>query len=185
MIDATVIYSNMASWKDYAKCKEHLWKKYHMSKEIGNLAGIARSLTDIAECELMEGNDAEANRLVKESYPYYKMIDERLTLADWYFRTLGESKCGLGNLTEGKAHFRRAFDIQVKQNQLALATHTLIGVARYFERVGQKERAFELLGLAMYHDGSWQWFKERAANLVEKFKRIYPLEMVNDALERG
>ncbi len=72
-----------------------------------------------------------------------------------------------------------------KQNELAGATHTLVSIARYFEKIGQKEQAFELLGLAMYHAECWQWVKERAAALVEKFKQEYPLEAVNIALERG
>lgn len=174
-----------ASWKDYAKSKEFIWKRFHVSKETGNLNGIAVSLSNIAECELMEGNDEKAYRLAKESYPYYKKIDERLTNAVWYFRTLGESECGLGLLQEGKMHLRQTLDIQVKQDELAGATHTLVGIARYFEQIGQKERAFELLGLAMYHAESWQWVRERAATLVEKFKQEYPLEVVNTALERG
>jgi tetratricopeptide (TPR) repeat protein len=173
------------SWKDYAKAKEFIWKRFHVSKETGNLSGIAVSLANIAECELMEGNDEEAYRLAKESYPYFNKIDERLTNAVWYFRPLGESECGLGLLKEGKFHLRHALDIQVKQNELSGATHTMVAIARYFERIGQKERAFELLGLAIYHSGSWQWVKERATTLVEKFKQEYPLEAVNTALERG
>ena len=174
-----------ASGKDYAKSKEFVWKRFHLSKETGNLNGIAVSLTNIAECELMEGNDEKAYHLASESYPYFKKIDDRLTNAVWYFRTLGESECGLGLLQEGKIHLRHALEIQVKQNELAEATHTLVGIARYFERIGQKERTFELLGLALHHAGSWQWVKERAAALLEKFKQEYPLEAVNAALERG
>jgi predicted ATPase/DNA-binding SARP family transcriptional activator/Tfp pilus assembly protein PilF len=174
-----------ASWKDYEQSKEFLWKRFHISKEIGNQAGIATSLTNIAECELMEGNDEKAYHLSKESYPYYKKIDERLTNADWYFRTLGESECGLGNLQAGKFHLRLALDVQIKQNELAGAAHTLVGVARYFEKVGQEERAFELLGLVISNAGCWQWVKERATTLVEKYKQEYPLENINDALERG
>jgi tetratricopeptide (TPR) repeat protein len=174
-----------ASWKDYEKSKEFLWKRFHNSKETGNLDGIAVSLTNIAECELMEGNDEKAYRLAKESYPYYKKMDERLVNANWYFRTLGESECGLGNLLEGKIHLRQALDVQVKQNKLAGATHVLVSVARYFEKVGQVERAFELLGLVISHAGSWQWVKERATTLVEKFKQEYPLEAIDTALDRG
>ncbi len=102
-----------ASWKDYAKSKEFIWKRFHSSKETGNLDGIVVSLSNIAECELMEGNDEKAYRLARESYPYYKKIDEQLTNAVWYFRTLGESECGLGLLNEGKFHLRHALEIQV------------------------------------------------------------------------
>lgn len=175
----------LGAWKEYARCKEFLWKRFHMAKETGNLNGIAVALTNIAECELMEGNDEEANRLAKESYLYYKKIDKQLTNAAWYFRTLGESECGLGNLKEGKIHLRQALDIPVKQNRLVGATHTLLSIARYFEQIGQAERAFELLGLVMCHAASWQWVKERAVTLVEKFKQEYPLEAVNVGVERG
>ncbi len=171
--------------RDYARAKEYIWKTFYTSKETGNLGSIAVSLTNIAECELMEGNDAEAYRLAKESYPYYKKMDEQLTNADWYFRTLGESECGLGNPNEGKFHLHQALQIQVAGNTLAQATHTLISIARYYEQIGQKERAFELLGLVLSHSGSWQWVRDRAASLVEKFKQGYLLEAVNTALERG
>ncbi len=171
--------------KDYAKAKEFIWKRFAISKETGNLIGVAVSLTNIAECELMEGNDAEAYRLAKESYPYYKKMDEQLTNADWYYRTLGESECALGNFKEGKLHLHQALQIQVAGNTLAQATHTLVSIARYYEQIGQKERAFELLGLVMTHSGSWQWVRDRAASLVEKFKQGYPLEAVNTAVNRG
>jgi tetratricopeptide (TPR) repeat protein len=171
--------------KDYARAKEFVWKRFAISKEAGNNIGCAFSLMSIAECELMEGNPEKANHLVKQSYPYYAKIGEHFPEEGWYYRVLGEAECSLGNLKEGRHHLRQALIILVADNRLVQNTHTMIGIARYFEQMGQKERAFELLGLALHHPGSWQWVRERAAALVEKLKQEIPPEVANAALERG
>lgn len=175
---------NFASLKDFDRCKQFIGKTLAACKEFGDMVGIAVSLTNIGECELMEGHDEEAYDLAVESLPYYKKIDTSLQNAQWYYRIRGEAACSLGKFDEGFLHLQKAFGPDFNKDVIN-ATHTLIGIARYYAANKQIELALERLGLVITHPGSWQWVKDRAQVLVQEYAQKMDSDAVLAALERG
>jgi hypothetical protein len=93
--------------------------------------------------------------------------------------------CGLGDFKRARRYFYQALETAMAVGEMSRLPLVLVGTATLLAGEGEKERALELLALALHHPASWQWTKDRAAVLVAELEAGLSPDAVAAALERG
>jgi tetratricopeptide (TPR) repeat protein len=159
------------------QAQEYYEQSLALAKETGNRTEVAWALWGLAKLAEMRGDYQQAKQLAQQSKDFYLTYR-----GDLY---LGWAVLGLGDYQAAELYFYRVLKSFNKANRLAMVLETLCGFAHLSARIGQPERALELLALVLSHPASAQECKDRAARLQVELRADLPPEVVEEAQERG
>jgi hypothetical protein len=140
---------------------------------------------NLGDLALLRGENAVARRYLTESLVGLETVQVRWALV-LVLDNLGYLECREQAFDAAAAHYYRAFSIGIADNTLALVTNVVAGLAGLYAKIGQSERAAELLGLAKHHPATEiQTQARRIGPLHSQLERRLPAEALAAALRRG
>ena len=169
---------------EYGEAKQLLQESLATYREIGNPRGIARVLANLGEVANAVRDYEGAAQHAGESLALSKRLDMP-EFRPWASRVLGEAMCGLGDFQRARTCFYQALETTMMVGQMSQLLLALVGTAILLAAEGERERALELLALALHHPASLQWAKDRATSLVTELEAELSPDVAAAALERG
>jgi predicted ATPase/DNA-binding SARP family transcriptional activator len=175
-------------FKEYGEARQLLQGSLAVYEEIGDLYGMAVALQSWGALADLLGEYAEAIQLAQKSLALAKEWRDA-THVLMCLRVLGRAACGLGDLEEARRYFRQALDhvLEMALTEWAIpwVLATLDGIAMLLVGEGEKERALEILTLAVHHPASMEVLRDIAASLVAELEVELPPHVAAAAQERG
>jgi hypothetical protein len=140
----------------------------------------------MADVALHSGDYREAHRLNGESLV--------LSRQSGYRSGIVRALVGLGNVAslepatlDGRAmgYFEEALDTALTIQALPWVLSAVVGIAALWSQAGRREKAAELLTLALYHPACNRRTQDQATRLLSRLEADLPPEAVAEAEERG
>jgi hypothetical protein len=137
---------------------------------------------------------AEAKRLHGESLAIYQELGDRREMAVSR-NYLGYVTCALADYQAAHQHFLAALQAAIEVQVTPVTLNALVGLATLLihqpaeeiepSRTNRKQRAVELLALALSHPASGQEVKDKARRLLDEIGIELPPQVLAAAQERG
>ncbi|MCB0165536.1 MAG: tetratricopeptide repeat protein [Anaerolineae bacterium] len=161
------------SQNNLSQARTYLQNSLAIYEELGLRGHWADTLGEMGHVALAEQDLATAAQLAEESLTLCQELDHRTGEITPY-TILGEVALGLGKFDIAGQHFRQASQIACEVWQPALALHALVGLARLFASVGEKEQAYDTATFILHHPISWKWSKDTIAPLAAELEAELP-----------
>lgn len=154
------------------EASRHFRRSLELSRELGDPRSVADALNNLgvltrrlAGADGATGRLAEAARFVQESLRGYREIGSRagIGLATY---NLGDIALAEGRHPDARTLLLRALRIAHEIGNGSLVVSSLIGIGELLTRTGETERAVEVTGAALRHEGVDEYDRERAARLL-------------------
>jgi tetratricopeptide (TPR) repeat protein len=176
------------SSKDYGEAQQLLQESLAIYEQIGDLYGMAVALQCLGDLADLLGEYAKAIQLAQKSLALAsKWRDATHVLM--CLRVLGRAACGLGDLRGARRYLHQALDhaleMALTERAIPWVLATFDGIALLLAGEGERERALEILTLAVHHPGSIEAARDIAASLVAQLAAELPPDVVAAAQERG
>jgi predicted ATPase/class 3 adenylate cyclase/uncharacterized protein HemY len=153
-------------------------------REIGDRQGIASSLSNLGNLLSALGEHVQARQLYQESLALRRETGDRLGTV-YCLNDLGSVAMDLGQEAEAQGHLGEALRTALTIQAVPAILASLSEMARFLAHSGEKERAVELLALALHHPAGDQGTKDGAQRLLEKLKSELPADVVSKAEQKG
>jgi predicted ATPase/DNA-binding SARP family transcriptional activator len=175
-------------FREYDEAKQLLQESLAIYEEIGDLYGMAVALESLGGLADLQGEYAKAIQLAQRSLALAnKWRDATHVLM--CLRVLGRAACGLGDLEGARRYFHQALDhaLEMALTEWAIpwVLATFDGIAMLLAEEGERERALEILTLAVHHPASIEAARDIAASLVAQLAAELPPDVVAEAYECG
>jgi tetratricopeptide (TPR) repeat protein len=159
------------------QAQEYYEQGLALAKDTSNRTEVAFALGGLGKLAESRGNFEEAKRLALLSQDFYQTYRSDLHL--------GRAVFGLGDYQAAELCFYRVLTLASEAQRLPLVLEALSGFAHLSARMGEPERALELLTLVLSHPASAQECRDRAARLQAELTTELSPEVVGAAQERG
>jgi predicted ATPase/predicted negative regulator of RcsB-dependent stress response len=169
---------------NYAEAKQHFQASYQIRKDFDDPEGMAVALRHLGRIALLEEDFSEAKRLLEESATLYKDLGDRGGMAAT-LTSLGEVVGALGDDQAAKEHLLRALQLTAEAHLVPYSLSTLAGLAELLLQTGQPRRGIELLALVQQHPASPYDTRQRAQQLLERYRAQLAPSDFTAAVERG
>ncbi len=172
--------------ENYGAARRYYEESLTIYREIGNQRGIAVALNNLADIwRKSDTPDLEAaQRHYDESLEIFRKIGARYGVAACL------DNLGFVTAEQGKvdAAWRYFCDALVESRAIRFAPLTLdavSGISGLLARVGQRERAAELLGLVLHHPATVEETKREIEPLLTGLRDTLSADELEEAVERG
>jgi len=149
---------------------------------LGDPYGKAMNLNGFSHVAFRKGRYEEAKALTEASLAICKQFN---ILFGILFDTLdlGKITCALGDYAEAGRHFRLTLKMAADFQSLPFGLNTFVEIAVLYSRRNQKERAVELLALALRHPATFRM--KVGEGYLEQLKGELPASIFEAAVKRG
>lgn len=168
----------------YEEAETVLLEALEVLRLIGDLHLRALSYIGLSISNWQRGRYDEAHQHGMDGLQTSLQLGHPLVIAN-ALNNLGELALRVHDYTNANDYFRQALDTARRTGAIALAAHTMTGLAALMIDQGETLLAVELLGLAQTHRSSDGVAKSRAAELLARVQPYLPPEDFAAALERG
>lgn len=180
--------SKLGTWADatgdFALAMKYHQEAHEIFAERGDTAGEGYTLSRMSLSTWGMGDYAEASRLAQAGYERFLSIGHRWGTAVSLCR-LGFAELGLGQRDEARRHFKEGLEHAARDHYRAQAIYALIGLGSLAAREGDRERAVELLSLALAHQLTPARYKDIARPELAVLETSLPAEVFTAARARG
>jgi ATP/maltotriose-dependent transcriptional regulator MalT len=169
---------------NYAEAKQHYQASYAIREAFDDPEGTAVSLNHLAKIAVTQENYQEARQLYQRSLEIYQRINDKGGLAT-SLNGLGTTARAMGEYQAARDHFQQSLQIATEIQYVTLSLSILIGIGELLLRIGQQERAIELLALVSHHPASDLETRDRAQGCLERHQSELTPEVFAAAAQRG
>jgi hypothetical protein len=153
--------------------------------QIGDVGKIALGKLEFGNLALVRGDYRECTRQLQESLSGFEKAGQTWGIA-LALDLLGYVACLEGDFDVAQALFSRALQTALSRRLYPFATNTVAGIALWFARTGNLERAVELLSLAEHHPATERHtHTHRVAPLFAELQGLLSAQAFALAVERG
>jgi tetratricopeptide (TPR) repeat protein len=152
--------------EEYGEAIRYCEGGLEIRRDLGNQRGIAASLNFLGTVNSTLNDQQQAQEFVLESLKIRKDLGDKTAIAE-SLNNLGSITLELGKTDEGYEHFREAFKIAVEIGAIPLSLEALLGLAEFFLRGGEGEKAVVVLSLVAHHEASSQEIKSKAQEIFQ------------------
>ncbi len=171
-------------FKEYGEAKQLFQESLAIHEEIGNLYGMSVALPSLGEIALVLGEYAEAAQLAQKGLILAEKCSDP-TQVPVCLRVLGLAACGLGDLKGARRYLHQALEAGMTVRAMPWVLDIFHGIAMLLAAEGERERALELLTLALHHPAYALIMRDRDASLVAQLEAELPPDVAAAAQERG
>lgn len=169
---------------EHEEARELLQESLALFKELGDRRGTAYVLNNLGDVAWGLGEYTAVKQLYHEGLAIRREIGNQFGIA-YSLSRLGNVACALQQFEESKHRFQEALRIAMDIQAVSLAVGILAGIAALLIAEGEKERALELLLLALHHPAADGETKDRAERLLSELTPELPRQVIAAAEERA
>jgi ATP/maltotriose-dependent transcriptional regulator MalT len=153
---------------DTADAKRRFQASYAIQQDLGDHRSMADTLTSLGRIALREGDNAEARRSYEQARTIHHDRGDHVGLAA-ALEGMGNSALAIGHYGEAQRYLREA--LQLSSQHMAPRTLAIfVGIGELFLQTGKRARGIGLLALALHHPASDQETKDRAQQLLSRYR---------------
>jgi tetratricopeptide (TPR) repeat protein len=145
---------------------------------------LLKAFQKLAHVTGSTGDYASTSALFQENLAYFKQSGDSWGEAA-SMGYLGRVACAAGDYADAEAHLKGALRIAAETGEKTLALHVLVAVSRLMVAREQKEKAVELLGLALQHPDSSEETEDEAESLLFELEDILDPKVMTANWEKG
>ena len=164
--------------------QRHFEEAQGFFRTIGNRTGVLLTLGNLGTVVSKLGRPGEARQLYEQALRLSDEIGDR-RLRGALLDNLGEVAYELEDDLEATWYFKESLATMLELGLTPSALLALAGLAKLRARMGQSERALELLGVALQHPACDDETRQRAEPVLTELRAVLPAETVQAAMERG
>ena len=164
---------------NYALAEEHFRRSLAICEAIDEPGIRVEAVRWLAELALLRGQHDEARKLFEENVAGTTRPGRPSSLVG-----LGRATAAVGELEQAREWFRQGLEGSMKAGP-PYTVEALAGIAEFFGREGERERAVELLVLVLQHPVTFRFTKERAQRLLSQLESELPPHVLAAARARG
>jgi predicted ATPase/DNA-binding SARP family transcriptional activator len=168
----------------YDQARRYYEQSLASARETGLPTASAEALRGMGNLAERRGDYAQAKGFFQESLAVSR-TGGLFAHSPSALTGLGWAALGLGEAQEARQHFHQALRLEARTQRGSMVVDALAGLAHYLARVGEPERALELLALTSHHPAGGQETRDRVACLGAELVAQLPPEVAAAAQARG
>jgi predicted ATPase/DNA-binding CsgD family transcriptional regulator len=161
---------------NYDRAAEHFRTSYRLRQEFADSEGMALALRRLGRIAIMQEQYTEARGLFEQSRALYELVNDQGGLAS-ALEGLGAIALELGEYETARHQLRAALELAVAIEFVPLIFSLFIQIGAYFLQTGKPSLGLHLLVLTARHPASERVTKDRAAQLLARFRPVAELEL--------
>jgi ATP/maltotriose-dependent transcriptional regulator MalT len=160
---------------NYDRAAQHFRTSYRLRQEFADSEGMAVALRHLGRIAIVQEQYTEAQKLFEQSRALYEQINDQGGLAS-ALEGLGAVALELGDNETARQQLRAALELAVAIEFVPLIFSLFVQIGAYFLQTGKSSLGQDLLVLTTHHSASERATKDRAAQLLARFRLVAKLD---------
>jgi predicted ATPase/DNA-binding CsgD family transcriptional regulator len=160
---------------NYDRAAQHFRTSYRLRQEFADSEGMAVALRHLGRIAIEQAQHTEARELFEQSRALYELVNDQGGLAS-ALEGLGAVALELGDYETARHLLRAALELAVAIEFVPLIFSLFIQIGAYFLQTGKSSLGLDLLVLTTHHPASERATKDRAAQLLARFRLVAKLD---------
>jgi predicted ATPase/DNA-binding CsgD family transcriptional regulator len=165
---------------NYDRAAQHFRTSYRLRQEFADTEGMAVALRHLGRIAIVQEQYAEARELFEQSCALYELVKDQGGLAS-ALEGLGAAALELGDYETARQQLRAALELAIAIEFVPLIFSLFIQIGAYFLQTGKQSLGMDLLVLTARHPASERATKDRAAQVLARFRSVAELDLLATA----